>query len=203
MEKQGNRPGLLADDFRRAVAGQLQVIHPMNLFLLHLVYQVGDGLGAWLRIRAAAGKRGPVSKSVLVCKVTERELVRNHDHMVPSLCHHQPEPSVQFLKLLNIGVCIGLETAAVRGRGFHQGLADDFHNGLGVHRGGPDMLIILNIHLMPIPVIVRMQFRHKHGYLPHIHGHPPRVHGHPPHVHGHPPCLPHALPPPRPHSPSW
>ena len=61
MEKQGNRPGLLADDFRRAVAGQLQVIHPMDLFLLHLVYQVGDGLGAWLRIRAAAGKRGRAS----------------------------------------------------------------------------------------------------------------------------------------------
>ena len=118
--------------------------------LPHLVDQIGDGLRAGLRVRAAPGKGRPVLQAVSLRQIAEGKFSAYDDHIPLLVGHHLLKFLVQLLKLFFISRGICLVYAGSFRVQLLKRVRDLLHDHHGVLRRGPDMLVILDLLLMAV-----------------------------------------------------
>ena len=99
-------------------------------------------------------KGRPVVKAVFPAEVEQRKAVAEYQQIPLFLPAHLAKIRIQVGKLLQIRRQVGLKIRCVGGVGGAQGVADGPAQLLGLHRGGPDMLVILYVVTVVVVTVV-------------------------------------------------
>ena len=99
-------------------------------------------------------KGRPVVKAVFPAEVEQRKAVTEYQQIPFFLPAHLAKIRIQVGKLLQIHRQVGLKIRCVGGVGGAQGVADSPAQLLGLHRGGPDMPVILYVVAVVVVIVV-------------------------------------------------
>ena len=103
MQERLFRPRLIAYRLRRLFVGHFDVEDDGDLFLLHLVYKIGDSRGAGLALRRASGESGRVVEVVFVRQITEGEAIAEDEAAAPAVGDCPAVILVEPVQLRDIG----------------------------------------------------------------------------------------------------